>query len=510
MAPNPSASITYRSTRGGASGLTFERAVFEGLAPDGGLFVPEVVPDVSGVYKSWSALPFDALAFEIASLFCGEDVMPASDLRDIMRRSYASFSHPEVVPTVPLGDLHVMELFHGPTFAFKDVALQALGNLYEYFLARNSRRLTVVGATSGDTGSAAIYGLRGKRNVECFILFPEGRVSAIQQQQMTSVLDDNVHCISVEGTFDDCQDIVKDLFGDLDFKKQYGLGAVNSINWARIMFQITYYFYTYYKLFPKCDGAISFSVPTGNFGDILAGYYAKRLGLPVKHLVVATNSNDILHRFLTTGEYDKLAVKQTCSPSMDIGISSNFERYLFYLCGQDGAKLAELMTGFKKTGQLHVDGATRDKACLDFVSGVASEEQISDTIATYFKSHGYTLDPHTACGVSAADQLRKKLGWPSMAGHAMVVLGTAHPAKFGDAVAKAKGSPVELPAGLAAIQGSRTRFEKLPNSLQMVRASIEKTVARREQRTGNVACACLGVLGVAIAVALFRQRSSSV
>ncbi|CAK0894821.1 unnamed protein product [Prorocentrum cordatum] len=238
MAPQPG-TIRYKSTRGGASDLTFEQAVFEGLAPDGGLMVPDVIPDVSKNYKDWRALKFDELAYEIASLYCGDDEIPAADLRKLMSRSYASFEHADVVPTVKHGNLHIMELFHGPTFAFKDVALQALGNLYEYFLKRKSRRLTVVGATSGDTGSAAIYGLRGKENVECFILFPEGRVSQIQQQQMTSVLDGNVHCVAVKGTFDDCQNIVKGLFGDLDFKKAYGLGAVNSINWARIMFQIT-------------------------------------------------------------------------------------------------------------------------------------------------------------------------------------------------------------------------------------------------------------------------------
>merc|ERR1719321_2280529 len=271
-----------------------------------------------------------------------------------MKESYSTFFHDDVVPVISLSDFYMMELFHGPTFAFKDVALQALGNLYEYFLKRKSRRLTVVGATSGDTGGAAIYGMRGKENVECFILFPQGRVSRIQQQQMTSVLDANVHCVGVEGTFDDCQNIVKALFGDLDFKKEYGLGAVNSINWARIMFQITYYFHTYFKLYPACNGSMSFSVPTGNFGDILAGYYAKRMGLPVKHLIVATNSNDILHRFLTNGNYDKYPVQATCSPSMDIGISSNFERYLYYLFGSDPSKLAQHMSDFNRTGKLSV------------------------------------------------------------------------------------------------------------------------------------------------------------
>jgi len=468
----------YSSTRGGARGLSFEQAVFEGLAPDGGLIIPDVVPDMSDSYRSWSKLSFDELAFEIASLYCGEDEIPATDLRELMKRSYSTFAHSEIVPTVKVGDMHIMELFHGPTFAFKDVALQALGNLYEYFLKRNQRRLTVLGATSGDTGGAAIYGMRGKENVECFILFPENRVSKIQQQQMTSVLDPNVHCIAVQGTFDDCQDIVKALFGDLEFKKQYGLGAVNSINWARIMFQITYYFYTYFKLLPQCDGSITFSVPTGNFGDILAGYYAKRMGLPVKHLIVATNSNDILHRFFQSGEYDKHPVQATCSPSMDIGISSNFERYLFYLFDSDTTRLSEAMSVFKATGRLHVDMEELERARQDFLSGCASEKAIMDTIKDWDEMFKYTLDPHTACGVSAVNQLRESLCWGAK--HEVVVLGTAHPAKFGEAVCKAMGRQPTMPDGLARVQHATTRYQVLANSVQGVREAMEQTVRRRE------------------------------
>jgi threonine synthase len=479
--------ITYKSTRGGANNLTFEQAVFEGLAPDGGLMIPDTLPDVSTKWKSWRNLKFDELAFEIASLYCGEEEVPAVDLRKIMSKSYASFNHAEVVPTMKVNDMQIMELFHGPTFAFKDVALQALGNLYEYFLKRNKRRLTVLGATSGDTGSAAIYGLRGKENVECFILFPENRVSLIQQQQMTSVLDSNVHCIAVQGTFDDCQNIVKGLFGELDFKKAYGLGAVNSINWARIMFQITYYFYTYFKLFPDCDGQMSFSVPTGNFGDILAGYYAKRMGLPVKHLIVATNSNDILHRFFQSGTYEKYAVLQTNSPSMDIGISSNFERYLYYLMGEDANRLNQAMKSFNQTGKLSVSTAELHTARQDFASGCAQEDSVLSTIKAYDQSHNYLLDPHTACGVSACDQLRGSLSWAGASKHHMVVLGTAHPGKFGDAVKAATGRPVVLPEGLARVQHAPTRFEVLPNSQKAVQENVITTVARRESEG---ACKC--------------------
>jgi threonine synthase len=471
----------YMSTRGGDVGLSFREAVFSGLASDGGLLIPDFVPDVSQKYKEWSTLNFHELAFEIASLYCSEDEIPPADLRVLMKRSYGTFLHEDIVPTVKYGDIHIMELFHGPTFAFKDVALQALGNVYEYFLQRDNGRLTVVGATSGDTGGAAIYGMRGKKNVECFILFPKGRVSHIQQQQMTSVLDANVHCVAVEGTFDDCQNIVKALFGDLDFKQEYRLGAVNSINWARIMFQITYYFYTYFKLFPACDGTASFSVPTGNFGDILAGYYAKRMGLPVKHLIVATNSNDILHRFFTKGEYDKFPVLATCSPSMDIGISSNFERYLFYLLGSDAQKLAGEMQGFNQTGKLHVPESILEIAKNDFYSGCASEQSIKDAIVAYKDKFDYVLCPHTACGIAAIDQLRSTLSWGDEKQHKMVCLATAHPGKFSEAVEAAIGAPPVLPPALAAVQKAETRFMELPNSVQAIRDAIEKRTQGPQQ-----------------------------
>jgi threonine synthase len=444
--------MLFRSTRGAFLDMTFEEAVFEGLAADGGLLVPHFIPDVKSKYKQWKNMPFDELAYEIAKLYVGDEI-PSADLRDLMRRSYSSaqWTDKDTVPTKQVGDVLIMEIFHGPTFAFKDVALQALGNLFEYFLKRSGKRITVVGATSGDTGSAAIYGLRGKQNVECFILFPEGRVSPIQQLQMTSVLDENVHCVAVQGTFDDCQDIVKALFRDLKFKKTYSLGAVNSINFARIMFQITYYFYTYFKQFPNCDGEMSFSVPTGNFGDVLAGYYAKRMGLPVKHLIVATNSNDILARFFKDGNYDKYPVLQTFSPSMDIGISSNFERYLFYLFGEDSKLLKEMMSQFNDTGCLAADADQLERARQDFLAASCSEQLTIDYISKFNRDHGYTLDPHTACGVAAVDQLKGQIAKES-AKHKIVVLGTAHPAKFSMAVAKAIGGPPVLPPRLAQMQ----------------------------------------------------------
>lgn len=341
------------------------------------------------------------------------------------------------------------------------------------------RRLTILAATSGDTGSAAIHGLAGKENVDCFVLFPEGRVSPVQELQMTSVLDPNVHCLSVKGTFDDCQNIVKELMGDLNFKKKFGIGAVNSINWARILFQITYYFYTYYKLFPKCDGSASFSVPTGNFGDILAGYFAKRMGLPVKNLIVATNANDILHRFFTLGKYDKTEVRQTSSPSMDIQISSNFERYLYYLFGEESGELGKAMARFKATGQLHVSQDMRERAAKDFVSASALDSQVDDTMKSYHEKHGYMLCPHTACGVSAVDQVRAQMGWQNVQKHAVVVLGTAHPAKFREAVVSATGKePVLLPA-LARMQGAKTRCLPSPASASSIHDTIQRILYYR-------------------------------
>jgi threonine synthase len=462
----------YRSTRGGQSGLSFEAAVFEGLATDGGLLVPDWVPSVSEFYKSWVKLPFDELAYEIISRYCSEDEIPSSDLRAILKKSYSTFEHPEVVPCRKVGDIHVMELFHGPSLSFKDVALQGLGNLYEFFLTRNPRRLTILAATSGDTGSAAIHGLAGKSTVDCFVLFPEGRVSPVQQLQMTSVLDPNVHCLSVKGTFDDCQNIVKELMSDLDFKKKFGIGAVNSINWARIMLQITYYFYTYYKLFPECDGTVTFSVPTGNFGDILAGYYAKRMGLPIKHLVVATNSNDILDRFFNSGTYAKGLVHQTTSPSMDIQISSNFERYLFYLLGENGGQLMNSMVSFRNTGELRVSREQLECAGKDFMSSSSTDEQVAETMKSYYETHGYMLCPHTACAVSSVE--KRKLH--KEAGHEVVVLGTAHPAKFRESVVQATGKEPELLPALVRMKDAKTRLQALPASAQSVHDTIQRNL----------------------------------
>ena len=348
-------SQTYRSTRSAAKETkSFEAAVIQGLATDGGLFIPPAIPQVSQetLFNEWSKLSFQELAYEIMKLYISDKEIPAADLKALINRSYSTFRAPEITPLVKnvTGDkenLHILELFHGPTYAFKDVALQFVGNLFEYFLERNNKdlpedqkkKITVVGATSGDTGSAAIYGLRGKKDVSVFILYPTGRISPIQEEQMTTVPDKNVQTLSVKGTFDNCQDIVKAIFGDKEFNSRHNVGAVNSINWARILAQITYYFYSFFQATNGKQGKVKFVVPSGNFGDILAGYFAKKMGLPIEKLVIATNENDILDRFLKTGTYERSdTVAATLSPAMDILISSNFERLLWYLARENLAQ----------------------------------------------------------------------------------------------------------------------------------------------------------------------------
>ncbi|KAJ3110778.1 threonine synthase [Phlyctochytrium bullatum] len=509
--------MPYRSTRNSDSDedaklLTFEEAVIEGLAPDGGLYIPTHIPrfEIEQIL-SWKDLPYHELALHLFRPFVetpDESQLHGisdEDLKDILRRSFATFSHPEVTPVLGLpivpaangqpspatsGKFHVMELFHGPTFAFKDVALQVLGNLFEFFLVRrNSRlkpgealaRINVLGATSGDTGGAAIYGLRGKKNVNVFILHPKHRISPVQEQQMTSVLDPNVYNVALDGsTFDDCQETVKVLFGEADFKKQYKLGAINSINWARILAQTTYYFASFLQLCRKHtteSGAVGatksdlphvqYSVPTGNFGDILAGYYAARMGLPVERLIVATNENDILHRFWETGSYSKPPstgsstsdVKMTLSPAMDILVSSNFERLLWYLTRGDSIKGAEpnysasaasssqivsWMKDLREKGGFSVPSNVHSLSKEIFVSRRVSDDQTSDCIRRYYCREEatadiprYVLDPHTAVGVVAAEDVLSELAGEAKKGLHTIVLATASPGKFPDAVLKA-------------------------------------------------------------------------
>jgi len=465
--------MRYLSTRGGVKPVGFSQAVMMGLATDGGLLLPERFPQVSAdTLKGWAGLPFTELAVEVMLPYVEEDIS-RRELVQLVDRSYAGFSHPEVTPVVPVGGRHILELFHGPTAAFKDVALQFLGNLFELLLERSGGHLNIVGATSGDTGSAAIYGVRGQERIDIFILHPYKRVSPIQERQMTTVLDDNVHNIAIEGTFDDGQRIVKELFNDLDFKAEYSLGAVNSINWARILAQVVYYFYAWGRVTGGDPAkALVFSVPTGNFGDIFAGYVASRMGLPIERLILATNQNDILSRFVNSGVYQAREVHHTISPSMDIQISSNFERYLYFLMDENPAAVRGLMEQMTREGRLEIPSEKQAEVARLFHAEAVSEEETLQQIRTSFEQDGYILDPHSAVGVRAARN------FPGA-----VCLATAHPAKFGEAVQQAIGVEAPPPPSLQGLMEKETRCQRLEADTGVIKAYLQQTLANRAEST---------------------------
>ncbi|SSD60044.1 probable Threonine synthase [Saccharomycodes ludwigii] len=509
-------SQTYRSTRSSSPDtISFEEAIIQGLATDGGLFIPPVIPQVSTetLFSQWSKLSFQDLAFEIMKLYISSKEIPHEDLRKLISKSYSTFRSEKVTPVVEKlvegENINILELFHGPTYAFKDVALQFVGNLFEYFLTRhnaaseNKKQITVVGATSGDTGSAAIYGLRGKKDISVFILYPTGRISPIQEQQMTTVEDSNVQTLSVKGTFDNCQDIVKAIFADKEFNTKHNVGAVNSINWARILAQITYYFYSFFQLNSTGSSSkkIKFVVPSGNFGDILAGYFAKKMGLPIEKLIIATNENDILDRFLKSGTYERSDdVKVTLSPAMDILISSNFERLLWYLARENlaadinnkdeeaGKILNGWFTELKTKGKFTVDPKIIKSALVDFDSESVSNAETIETIKSFYEksSNHYVLDPHTAVGVTVAYKEKAKCN--DSQGLEYICLSTAHPAKFADAVNKALSGftaysfekdvlPEEL-AKLATLPKKLKFIEKA--DIKLVETAIEEELAKME------------------------------
>ncbi|GAB4338228.1 MAG: threonine synthase [Desulfobulbaceae bacterium] len=459
--------MRYISTRGNIEPIRFCDAVMMGLADDGGLLLPETLPRITMTeVNTWKNLSYQYLATEILGLFI--DDIERHHLADLVERSYQRFRHPQVTPVTRRGDVYVLELFHGPTLAFKDVALQFLGNLFEQELARRDTIMNILGATSGDTGSAAIHGVRGKARINIFILHPDGRVSPIQKLQMTTVPDANVFNIAVRGTFDDAQAIVKELFGDLEFKKRLHLGAINSINWARVLAQVVYYVFAAFKLRSLGFESVDFSVPTGNFGDIFAGYVAREL-LPegmIGRLVLATNRNDILARFVNSGDYSTGEVHATSSPSMDIQVASNFERYLYYLRDCDAGQVARDMETFRNTGRLDLS-ALRDRVSRDFRARAVSEEETLQTIREFHEQHGYLVDPHTAVGIRAGLALREEE-------RPMVCLATAHPAKFGEAVRRAIGSDPELPAALAGLSEAESRCVTLDAEADLVKKYLEE------------------------------------
>ncbi|MCY4150020.1 MAG: threonine synthase [Gammaproteobacteria bacterium] len=463
--------MEYISTRGQAPVLNFEQATLNGLADDGGLYLPVSWPTLSqGEIHQLQGKPYSELAFSIIRHFTC-DCVPDSTLKKLVRDACTGFRHDAVAPIKQLDNqLFLMELFHGPTLAFKDYALQILGQLFQYFLSRRGRTCTIIGATSGDTGSAAIAGLRGLSSVELFMLHPHNRVSDVQRRQMTTVIADNIHNIAVDGTFDDCQNMVKSLFTDLDFKNKHALSAVNSINWARIAAQVVYYFRAAIALGAP-EREISFSVPTGNFGNVLAGYVAKKMGLPIRKLIIGSNQNDILTRFFESGSMERRDVQTTLSPSMDIGISSNFERYLFELVDHDSDRLHGLMQEFQEKGRFDVGRDMLNRARKDFSAYRLTDEDTRKDIRKTYEATGEIIDPHSIIGVSAA----RKEGFKEAP---VVVLATAHPAKFPDAIKSALGFEPPLPDELSEILTLEERCRNnLPNDVSTLRKFVESSLA---------------------------------
>eukprot|EP00667_Euglena_gracilis_P007141 EG_transcript_7208 len=456
--------MKYVSTRGGAEPLDFVDAVLEGQARDGGLFVPVSIPDVSAQLPGWKDLSFPDLALEVIKLYA--DDIPLDSLKDIVDKSYATFDCPEVCPITKLKDYDILELWHGPTLAFKDVALQFLANVFQYALTKHDRVLNILGATSGDTGSAAIHAIKGKERIRIFIMHPDGKTSPLQRMQMATVTEPNVFNIAIEGSFDDCQLIMKSIFNVLEFKDKYSLGTINSINFARILAQVVYYFFAYFQVAETIGAPVNFSVPTGNFGDVFAGYLAKRMGLPISKLVVATNENDILKRFFESGEYKKATVEFTISPSMDIQVASNFERYLFYRFKGDTEKVRNALKQFSTEGVVTVDKVD-GQVDPDFLAGRGGTSEVLATIQRVHEAEGYILDPHTAVGVFVAAEL----GLPGRT----VCLATAHPAKFPESIVKAIGTPATHPT-LEAIKDKEEKYTKLPNDQEAVMAFMRKSI----------------------------------
>ncbi len=460
--------MLYHSTRGQDCDRDFADVLLNGLATDGGLFLPATWP----VFKreeieAMIDAPYAEVASRIMTPFVG-DVISSDFLLETCRDVYGRFHHEEVAPLRPLGDeTHVLELFHGPTLAFKDFAMQILGPLFEHVLQKRGRRMTIVGATSGDTGSAAIEALKGLSSVDVFILHPKGRVSEVQRRMMTCVQASNVHNIAIEGTFDDCQRLVKELFADQEFRQQTSLGAINSINWARIMAQIVYYF-TAALAFGKPLKKLSFVVPTGNFGDIFAGYVAAKMGLPIERLCVATNENDILDRVMKTGEYCPKEVRPTSAPSMDIQVSSNFERLIYESLSRDGEGTASLMDNLKREGQFSLPEAAQASISQLFCSSSVREEEIREMTAWIWAQYGYLIDPHTAIGLAAREKMKAN---DQSKGH-YISLATAHTAKFPEIVTAASGQKPQLPTRYKGLHQAPENYQILKDDLKMLQKFV--------------------------------------
>ncbi|BBH19705.1 threonine synthase [Paenibacillus baekrokdamisoli] len=459
--------MEFVSTRGNVGKIGFIDAFMMGLGNDGGLLVPHEIPVVSAeTLQKWQELDYQELVLAIFSLYTNGEI-PEQDLKELVYASYSTFRDPAVTPVRKLkDDLYLLELFHGPTFAFKDIALQFMGQLYTYVAAKQNKKIHILGATSGDTGASAIEGVKGKDGIKICILHPHGKVSKVQELQMTTIQDDNVLNLSVDGNFDDCQRMIKDLFADLDFKAANQLAAINSINFVRIMAQTVYYFYAYFQV-AKQTGAkrVSFSVPTGNFGDIFAGYLAKRMGLPVGKLILATNENNILERFVLDGLYKPGDFRMTYSPSMDIQVASNFERYLYYVLGENAEQTRTLMEQFKSAGEITISGEALANVQADLSAYGVQGQECLNTIKQYEAATGYLLDPHSACGVAAADKC-------SSEGEITVSLATAHPAKFNEAI-ELCGIEQQFPEQISALFEKPQRQTRVDGSLQSIVRELE-------------------------------------
>ena len=459
--------MRYVSTRGQSPELNFEETMLTGLAPDGGLYVPAEVPQLSAdVIKGMAGQSYEDVAFTVMRPFIG-DTFTDDEFRGLIAKAYAGFGHTARAPLVQLGPNHfLLELFHGPTLAFKDFAMQLIGQMFQAVLARRDKRITIVGATSGDTGSAAIEAFRGLAGIDVCILYPHGRVSEVQRRQMTTPSEANVHALAVDGDFDDCQAALKDMFADHAFRDEVGLAAVNSINWARVLAQVVYFFSAAVALGAPVR-QISFTVPTGNFGDIFAGFIAKEMGLPIDRLVIATNQNDILHRTMEHGDYRKHGVMPSISPSMDIEVSSNFERALFWAHDRDGAAVAGLMQELKANGSFKISPNAMTALAASYDSGSVDEATTSKTMTRTLYERAELLCPHSAVGVHVGNQhARRNLSVP------MITLATAHPAKFPDAVEKATGVHPPLPKRMADLYDRSERVTQVANDQAAIQALI--------------------------------------
>ncbi len=455
--------MKYTSTRNNTNEFTFEKVFIKGLSDEGGLFVPKDLKKFSDEdLKKFAKLDYNNLATEIIFQFSGSFITKEK-LHQLIIKSYKKFREKNIVKIIDIEGIKLLELFHGPTLAFKDIAMQFIGNLYEYYLEKNNHKINIIVATSGDTGAAAIDAIKGKKNINIFVLHPQNKISSVQRKIMTTVDENNVFNIAVDGNFDDCQNIVKQMFSDLDFSKSINMSGVNSINWARIIAQSVYYFYTYFKLGKE---TISFSVPTGNFGDVFAGYLAKKMGLPIDKLIVATNDNDILHRAISKGDYISKEVKETFSPSMDIQLASNFERLIYYINDSDSQKTSEIMKKVKKNSY-KIEKNNLDIIQKDFLSESCNEKETLDIIKKNYKENNIILDPHTAVGVGAA----KKLSFNDC-----VVLSTAHPCKFPDATKKAINVHEKLPKELRHVLDKDENFQVLKNNTEDVKNFIKSKI----------------------------------